>query len=580
MLLGPIFQVEMVSTARRGRYFLLRVIYGALILFLLWTAYESTSALGRYSTATSLQTSSRLATIFFYSFSWLQMLAIVSIGPAMAVGTVAAERERRTIEYLFATDLSDFEIIFGKTVARLLLLGQIVAVGMPILFLFRLLGGIPANVLLGTFLLAASAALMLTAIGVCVSVWSARARDATVRVYIVLAALFLLPGVLRTFGTQVWGANAWWSELGEPLTEALLVINPIYMLGVVLFNPNMVGLGLDMRRLLESVGWQCVVAALALGWATFAVRRVHLNAASRGDTVKRGGLKPARWRPALAERPMLWKEMYAGASRTRLGLVGTLAVILILLTTYGITLYQFQQALSSRRWSRPEDYFTYLAVLTGLLGSGMLLVLGARAAGLITLERERDCWISLMSTPLTGREILDGKIVGNLYAMRWLLAVLASTWLLGIWINLGFVYPALAMAITFFLAAAFVTNLGLAYSLSAKSTLRSMAATLGTLVFTSGGYLFFCCMILAVTGGFGRGQEAVLFAPCIPFLLAWPAVAFYEYVISHQFGREEGFIIAYFFGVVLYLVATALLYGFTVGRFNHYAGRCDRAEAT
>ena len=42
---------------------------------------------------------------FFLSFSWLQILLILLVGPAMAVGTIATERERRTIEYLFVTDL-------------------------------------------------------------------------------------------------------------------------------------------------------------------------------------------------------------------------------------------------------------------------------------------------------------------------------------------------------------------------------------------------------------------------------------------------------------------------------------------
>ena len=38
MLLGPIFQVEMVSPARRKRYFVLRVLYAVLILLVMWTS--------------------------------------------------------------------------------------------------------------------------------------------------------------------------------------------------------------------------------------------------------------------------------------------------------------------------------------------------------------------------------------------------------------------------------------------------------------------------------------------------------------------------------------------------------------
>ncbi|MCH7753033.1 MAG: ABC transporter permease, partial [Planctomycetes bacterium] len=229
---GPIFRVEMVSTARRKRYFALRVLYAALILLVLWTSYESTSFSRSFGNpGTSIQQGTMLATTFFVSFSWLQMLTILTVGPALAVGTIAAERERRTIEYLFATDLANHEIVLGKTVARLMLLGKLVLVGLPILFLFRLLGGIPTKLLLTTFLLAGSSAVMITALSLCVSVWSSRARDATVRVYLLLAALFFLPMILEEVVRIRIAENPLWQMVVAPAVDACLVINPMWALG-------------------------------------------------------------------------------------------------------------------------------------------------------------------------------------------------------------------------------------------------------------------------------------------------------------------------------------------------------------
>lgn len=578
MLLGPIFQVEMVSTARRRRYFALRVLYGALILFVLWAAYEATGRFRGYGgDAASIQTSTRLAAAFFYSFSWLQMLAILAVGPALAAGTIATERERRTIEYLFATDLANHEIILGKTIARLMLLGKLVLVGLPVLFLFRLLGGIPANLLMGTFLLAGSTALMLTALSVWISAWSSRARDATVRVYMALAALIFLPMMLRTFGMQVFASNTLWQDLVSPIVSACLVINPIWALGAAISNPMAMGLGLDTTALLKSVAWQLVVSAVALAWATAAVRRVHLGAASHGETKRGREIQLPVWRPALVNHPMLWKEMFAGTAKTRFGIVGTVAIAVILVATYGVTLYNFREALSDSRWRRPEDFFTYLSVLTGLMGSGMLLLLAARAAGLVTTEKERDCWNSLLATPLSGREIMAGKMWGNLYGMRWPLAMLASAWALGVWIDPGFFWAALFMGATFLLTAWYTTNLGLSFSLSSQTTLRAMGATLATLVFTSGGYLFCCCVVMANNVG-GRGDEMMILAPCIPFLLAFPAVAYYDFFVGSYFGREEGFAIAYCFGLLLYFIAGGLLYLYMTANFDRLAGRTGGAD--
>ena len=44
--------------------------------------------------------------------------------------------------------------------------------------------------------------------------------------------------------------------------------------------------------------------------------------------------------------------------------------------------------------------------MTVVLGTGFMLLLAGRAAGLVTIEKERDCWISLLSTPMTGGEIM------------------------------------------------------------------------------------------------------------------------------------------------------------------------------
>jgi hypothetical protein len=40
MILGPVFRSELTRTARRGRYYVLRFAYGALLLALFWSAYE------------------------------------------------------------------------------------------------------------------------------------------------------------------------------------------------------------------------------------------------------------------------------------------------------------------------------------------------------------------------------------------------------------------------------------------------------------------------------------------------------------------------------------------------------------
>ena len=576
MLLGPLFRVEMVSVARRRRYFVLRVVYGLLALFILWSTYTSMRAFSMGTGQTvSIQQGAMLAGHFFVSFSWLQILAVLAVGPAMAVGTIASERERRTIEYLFTTDLSNSEIILGKLAARLCLFGQLLLVGLPILFLFRLLGGIPAQLLVVTFLFAASTSLLIASLSICVSVWSERARDATVRVYLLLGVLTFLPIILHS--ATGWGPfqGALWDATGRPVVDFCISINPLWSMGTAIGNTNAIGANLDMALIWQTIGKQVLVSVAAVGLAIFAVRRVHLKettkAANRERRSKQWRLP--KWRRSLRNDPMIWKEIFAGTATTKRGIIGWVAIALILLTVCGIMLTLLIHAIQSSFAGRSNHEFHFgIMGLTGYLGTGILLLLAARAAGLMTSEKERDCWLSLISTPLTGREIVRGKMWGNLYSLRWPLFVLAVNWAIGVLLAPAFLLPAIALLATFTLMAWYVTNLGLFFSLRSQTTLRAMGATLGTLIFTGGGYMFCCCMV-AASGGGPREPFMIFLAGCIPFLLLFPSLAYFDFVQDMGMRLEEGMSFAYGAGVLSYLAVSWCLYAYMAHNFDQLAGR-------
>ena len=187
--------------------------------------------------------------------------------------------------------------------------------------------------LIVTFLFAGSTALMLTGLSVCVSVWSQRSRDATMRIYLLLAAILILPLVL--INTTGWGlfGKEWWKALGVPVVEASLQINPFWIQWRAMGNQFAFGASLDMLFVFRAVGLQLLVALGAILMATFAVRRVHLGASTAGTMSKRRfrRLRFPRWNPSLHSYPMRWKEMFAGTSTTRLGFIGSVASFRILL---------------------------------------------------------------------------------------------------------------------------------------------------------------------------------------------------------------------------------------------------------
>ena len=139
-----------------------------------------------------------------------------------------------------------------------------------------------------------------------------------------------------------------------------------------------------------------------------------------------------------------------------------------------------------------------LRSLTACVYILMGLLLGAGAATGITMEREKDAWTSLTVTPLEGKEILIGKILGALWRVRGLVAVLLFVWLVGMICGavhpLGFLLAIVALAIDL----TFIAVLGTYVSLRSKSSARAIVATIAFLAFLNGGYLF--CCAAAVNG--------------------------------------------------------------------------------
>ena len=135
---GPILAVELITTSRRTRYFVLRVLYAA-ACSCLWATYAENLARHR---AVDINSIAQFTSAFFATFAAMQLLAVLLIGPALAAGTIAQERERRTMEYLYASPLSNLEIVIGKFGGRVLQILCFVLSGVPVLALAMLLGGI------------------------------------------------------------------------------------------------------------------------------------------------------------------------------------------------------------------------------------------------------------------------------------------------------------------------------------------------------------------------------------------------------------------------------------------------------
>lgn len=554
-MLGPIFSIEMLTSSRRARFYLVRVLYALVLFFSLFTTYTSTTRLGQINT---ISQAANVAGNFFYSFATLQVLAVLMVGPALVAGTIAVERERRTIEYLFATDLSNREIVIGKLVARLIHIGCLVLVGLPILSMAMLMGGIPPEQLVAVFIVTLSTMVFVAVLAVTISVWSERVREAFTKVYLVLFALLIVPGMMILPMAAALG----YGYIVAPILWPLIAGNPFTALTMVAFR-GAAGMQAQLAGYYWEPVWQLVliqgIASAALGiLATWAVRRVHLKASGAAPRATRVNPIIGR-RLKLGSHPMIWKERVTSRVAGRVGVAGRIASWLIALGVLVPTIYWFLTI--------PDTAGAGLIIVTAnvLACAGLLLVAG-RAAGAISSEKEKDTWISLISTPLTATEIICGKLIGSLYALRGLAVVLAIMWALQLikapqtLLSLPFTAGTLAIA------GFFAATMGLNYSLRCKNSTRAIGSTLATALFVAGGYLF-CCIPFFFSESLGE----LILAPCVPFLISFPSMISLERTGS---GRLQGELAAtYATGCIGYAIAGLAIYSWMIGTFDRKAGR-------
>jgi ABC-type transport system involved in multi-copper enzyme maturation permease subunit len=570
MLPGPIFNVELLTSARRTRYFMIRAIYALVLLLALGLVYQSWSSTLQWRPGgADIRAVAELSAAFFGVFSVVQLLAVTALGPSLVAGTIATERERRTIEYLFASSLSNAEIVLGKLAARLVHVVYLVLAGVPILALMMLLGGIAPEALLMLTIITLTTVLTVSALSIAISVWSPRGRDAVTRSYLVLFVLLTIPPMLMSLYRSDF------YRIIEPVNNQFLAANPFVVLTPIITAASGSMQGAATGMVVAFVRNNLIVAFVLVCAATLAVRRTHLR--QRGKAARRRKWRLLHlFRPSVGGRPMLWKELFAEPAASRLGWAGRIAATLIVLAVIASTLYAFFEAATStfRYTSVGEQYAGFSLTIGTILGCLGLLLVAARAAGSITSERERDCWTSLLSTPLEPSEIVWAKIAGSVWSLRGIVLLLLFIWGLGAVLDAKFLVAVPFLLGTFLLLAVYAAALGVRYSLWCRNSLRAMAVTLTTGLFVGGLYMFCCMPVFIISSGPGGGRLAALTAaPCIPFLLVLPGIV---YAAGDNFTRntEGGMLVfAYLLGVGGYLTAAVVLASSAISRFDVLSGR-------
>src|SRR5262245_56506714 len=232
-LLGPVFFLELLRGSRK-RLHLVRTIYAVLLLGVIYYVYLLRLEIwNRTGGDVDIQAQSETAFACFLAYFVIQMLVVAILTPVMIAGAIAEDKERRTLEFVLATDLRSREIVLGKLAGRMATMAMFLLAGLPILSLLQLVGGIDPDLLL------ISLAVTLVTFGsvAAVSIWHStmlrRGRDAIVMTYLSIIGYLAISGAIRAllftdfatwkvrlFGGMIYGKDLIdWFGAGNPFVH-------------------------------------------------------------------------------------------------------------------------------------------------------------------------------------------------------------------------------------------------------------------------------------------------------------------------------------------------------------------------
>lgn len=566
MIFGPVLPVELVTTSRRARYYIIRVLYAAALLVTLWSHYSMASF--RLQFRASPTALAEFAREFFQSFSVVQILAVLLLTPSVVAGTIAEEKERRTLEFLLATDLRNHEIVLGKLAGRMLNLIVLIAVGVPILAITMLLGGVGLESIAVVFAITLVTLMAASVISIWSSVYARKSRDAMQRAAVLGTILLAVPPLFRMLPWLGRGLPYYLEVVVEAIVDQLMVANPFSCLGDVL-TPS----GVDWFVFLAFARNMSVLSLVLGAVAVWRLRAVFLKQ-TYGTTARVRSTRFQLWRPEIGRSPMIWKELFAERWAGSRGVWALFLQGLLALAVLVPTVWIFLQVDSTRRgfanWDH-ESFRVYVSVMSTALACLGILVIAVRTATSVTSERERQSLDMLLSTPLTPIEIVQGKLAGAFYSARGLMLLTVILWGFGVAAR-SVMLVAIPLSLIAWLAAALFAGLvGLGYSLKLKSSNGASTATLATTVFVGGGYLF-CCLPIADFGS--RSGTEIILAGCVPWLIALPVAGLdpdgTQRGLVHQ---DTGFVVAAVIGAIGYFGMASLLLGVITNAFDDMVGR-------
>ncbi len=529
---NPIVTRVVQTGGKRIQHLWVRVAYLLVLLFVM-----AIILMQEYQGAGALDDLAKGLTVVFERVSVLQLALMCLLAPVFTAGAISQEKDAETFNVLLTTPLSNAQIALGSLLSRLFFVVMLLLSGLPIFCITMLFGGVTTDQIFLSFGISACTALLTGALAILISVVRVGTRGTIFSFYLGIA-VYIATGLALGF----------WSKTYVP--ESIIPGEQEGMSFVAPFHPFL-ALFVAMKRTLPPdpaavayYGWPLswmiakphiaymvmtfVASVVLIGTATLFVRR----GIKQGEQTiwtklfrrkRSSGTGNERTRPArrVWSNPVAWREAVTRASAASSNAVRYGYLICSILAGGSVLFLYWTGSLN------PTDARNFLSVIIMIeFGSVMLMAVNT-AATAITREREAGTMELLLTTPLTSKYIIWGKLRGLVSFTIPLLAVPAATVLvaaagevvLGVkqglqpiaYMSSALILPPLMLAYS-----AVACILGLHMSLKNQRSIQAVLVSVGILVAV--GFGVGLCGI-SIAGG--TGYLGPLMAPMTFIVAIW-----------------------------------------------------------
>jgi ABC-type transport system involved in multi-copper enzyme maturation permease subunit len=469
---GPHFFYDLIRLARRSRTRDVRILYGVALLlglgFVYWAQFPHQEWRQLWFNADqhiTINEGATFAQTFVFAVIVVQNLTVLLLTPVYVGSAIAEEKETKTLDLLFATQMKDREIIFGKLFSRIVHLGAILLGGLPVLSLAQLWGGVDYRTLLANFINTGLILLSVGSVSILVSTICRKVVTAVMVIYGFVLPVSACLGIFSIGGrTSVLGLSQ--SDLGADAEMMIFVLAGLAAVhGMITIACLSVAL-VNMR-------------GLHAGDDTFsqplppARRRSHRDddrPSSIHDRLPEVSIKLERLYelPPIAEHPLIWKEMYIGHNRETTRVLFFIGVSI----TLPIVFLSFLMAISNDQFLGREtrhSFGVFCRLFCLVWALGCTLLISFLSASTIVRERQQRTLDALLTLPASRSEILYAKWLGCFLRGWYWWAGLAGLIVLSTLLGGFHFFGGILFLVSVFIHGAFFCSLGLFLSvISAK----------------------------------------------------------------------------------------------------------------